>query len=165
MYPGPHDDHKTRSAKKAISPTMTMIQPTVLTLTDPGFVGCTASARMKPTTVTINPIMKPMAALCPRRRNQTAEVGSGSGSGLAARVELQLEGAAQQLAAHVARPARDRLRLLADDADDLAAPLAVAAGIGLRLANRGGFVPPPTTEERTEPPKHAASVAERRDGG
>src|SRR6476646_3033784 len=119
---------------------------------------------MKPTTVTISPIMKPMAALCPGRRNQTPESRAGSGSGFPARVELQLEGAAQQLAGHVARATRDRLRLLADDVDDLAAPLAVAAGIGLRLANRGGFVPPPTTEERTEPPKHATSVAERQDG-
>ena len=43
-------------------------------------------------------------------------------------------------------------------------PVAVAAGVGLRLTDRGGLVPPPTTEERTEPPKHATSVAESLDG-
>src|SRR5437660_5323287 len=75
--------------------------------------------------------------------------------GFAARVELRLERAAQQLAGHVSRAAWDRLRLLADDADDLPGPLAVAAGVGLRLTDRGGLVPPPTTEEREEPPKHA----------
>jgi hypothetical protein len=80
-------------------------------------------------------------------------------SGFAARIEPYLEGAAQELAGHVARPARDRLRLLAGDADDVAAPLAVAAGVGLRLTDRSGVIPP-TTEKRTEPPEHATSVAE-----
>src|SRR5262249_41039602 len=87
-----------------------------------------------------------------------------SGCGLAASVELRLEGAAQQLAGHVSPSARNRLRFLAGPADAFTAALAVAAGAGLRLANRGrGIVPPPATEERTEPPKHAPRVAETRD--
>src|SRR5881397_4414601 len=109
-----------------------MIQPTVLTLTDPGWVGCTASARMKPTTVTISPMRNPMTQLFPGPRNRTAR----SGFRLAAPVEPGLECAAQQLAGHVARPARDPLRLLAGDADDLAAPVAVAAGVGVAPAIR-----------------------------
>src|SRR3954447_13257995 len=159
MQRRPHDNPNTRSAKKAINPTTTMIQPTVLTLTDPGWVGCTASARMKPTTVTISPMRNPMTLAFPGRRNRTARSGR-----LAAPVEPGLECAAQQLAGHVARAARDPLRLLAGDADDLAAPVAVAAGVGLGLANRRGLVPPPTAEDREEPPKHGTSVAERRDG-
>jgi hypothetical protein len=89
-----------------------------------------------------------------------------SGSGFAASVEPRLEGAPQQLAGHVARAPRDGLGLLADDADDLPAPVAVAARVCLRLADRRALIPPPppTTEERKEPSQHAASVAESRDG-
>lgn len=61
--------------------------------------------------------------------------------GLAAGVESRLEGAPEQLAREVAGPARDRLPLEPGDADDLSAPLAVAAGVRLALADRGRALP------------------------
>src|SRR5262245_29963125 len=94
------------------------------------------------------------------RRNGKPAWPPRSGSGFAARVEPRFERAAQQLAGHVARPARNRLRPDPRDADDLAAPLAVAPRIRLVLADRSGLGSPPATEEREEPREHATSVAE-----
>ena len=87
-----------------------------------------------------------------------------SGRGFAARVEAYLEGAAQQLPGHVAGPPRDRLQLDPGDADDLAAPLAVAARVGVLLADGGDLALLPAAEERAEPPEHATSVAETQPG-
>src|SRR5262249_22084070 len=84
-----------------------------------------------------------------------------SGGGLAAGVEPRLEGAAQQLARHVAGPARDPLWLHPDDADYFAAAVAVAVRVRIRLADGGGLVSPPS-EKRPEPREHDSSVAETR---
>lgn len=63
---------------------------------------------------------------------------------LAAGVQPRLEGAPEQLARHVARAVRDRLPLEAGDAHDLAAPLAVAASVGLAFEDRGRTLPTPS---------------------
>ena len=84
--------------------------------------------------------------------------------GSAAGVELRLERTAQELAAHVARPARDSLRLHPSDADDLATALSVAARVRVGLADRRCLALRPSAEEREEPPEHATSVAETRAG-
>ena len=101
------------------------------------------------------------AADLPLVRHRIAEPGhSLSGCGLAARIESCLEGPAHELARHVARAARNRLRLHPGDADDLAAPLAVTARVRVLLADRRGLGSPPATEEREEPREHSTSVAE-----
>src|SRR5438094_7922494 len=50
---------------KPIRPKMNRIQPTLLTSTDPGFVGWTASARMSPTAAMMRLSTSPMAGVCP----------------------------------------------------------------------------------------------------
>src|SRR5581483_2412679 len=72
MYPGPHSDQSTRSRMKPTRPTTTRIQPTVLTLTDPGRVGWTASARMKPAAVMMRLTAIPIAPLLPTSRESDA---------------------------------------------------------------------------------------------
>src|SRR6201989_1479981 len=68
---------------KPTRPTTTRIQPTVLTLTDPGCVGGTARARMKPTATMMRLTRKPMAAFVPGspKSNQTSERDRPRGAG------------------------------------------------------------------------------------
>jgi hypothetical protein len=94
----------------------------------------------------------------------TASCLRGSVRGSAAGVEPRFERAAQQLAGHVSRPARDPLRLHPGDADYLTASLSVTARVCVGLADRRCLALRPSAEEREEPPEHATSVAETRRG-